>query len=142
MVACTRKVRANRRVARRRGTVLVVEDDQQLSELLVLMLESEGFDTAAAMDGQAAVKMAAELRPSLITLDLELPLMSGQGVLEELAGDEATSCIPIVVLSSDVEGLRPTHQIRQVLVKPEGVARLVDVVRESLAGPSARTRSA
>lgn len=114
-------------------TVLVVEDDRQLSELLVLMLEAEGYRATPALDGQTAVKMASELRPSLITLDLELPLMSGQSVLEELAGDDSTSSIPIVVLSSDVESLRPTHQIRQVLVKPEGVGKLVEVVRMSLA---------
>lgn len=122
--------RAGGKVAKK--TVLVVEDDQPLSELLVLLLETEGYVTVAARDGKSAVELAGQLRPSVITLDLGLPVMTGQRVLDELAAGEATQHIPVVVLSSDVDGLRPTRQVRHVLVKPLGISQLVEAVKASL----------
>ncbi len=117
-------------------TVLVVEDDDLLSELLVFLLESEGYETLPAYDGLSALRLASAVRPALITLDLELPELDGQGVLAGLAADEATSRIPVVVLSAAPRDLSPTCQVKRVLTKPHGVAELAEVVRGSLNGAS------
>jgi len=116
-----------------RHTVLVVEDDQMLNDLLVFLLETEGYLAIAAHDGQSALQLARELRPSLISLDLGLPLLTGQSVLDRLAADDATRDIPVVVFSSNVDGLCPTPQVKEVLVKPDGIQQFVDVVKVSLA---------
>jgi len=116
-----------------RHTVLVVEDDQMLNDLLVFMLETEGYSAIAVHDGQSALELARELHPSLISLDLGLPLVTGQSVLDGLAADDATRDIPVVVFSSNVDGLCTTPQVKVVLLKPEGILQFVDVVKVSLA---------
>jgi CheY-like chemotaxis protein len=108
--------------------VLVVEDDEMLGEMLVLLLETEGYTTALARDGESAVKLARQIRPALITLDLQLPLLTGHAVLEHLAAHRHTRQIPVVVFSSDVSQLTPTHQVKKVLVKPDGIMELASVV--------------
>jgi CheY-like chemotaxis protein len=110
--------------------VLVVEDDRALSELLVCLLETEGFSAVPARDGMAALRLADQLRPDLITLDLDLPALPGQLVLECLADDEATRSIPVVVFSASVDDLCPTRQVRRALSKPFGITELPGVVRE------------
>jgi DNA-binding response OmpR family regulator len=109
--------------------VLVVEDDEMVGEMLIVLLEAEGYVTALARDGETAIRLARQIRPSLITLDLQLPLMSGHGVLESLAANRRTRQIPVVVFSSDVSELTPTRQVRKVLVKPDGIMELANVVR-------------
>ena len=118
--------------------VLVVEDDEMLGDMLVMLLEAEGYATALARDGEMAVTLARRLRPALITLDLQLPLLTGHGVLRRLAASRATRRIPIVILSSDVGELIPTSQVKRVLVKPNGVTELVDTIRD-LVGEYRRT---
>jgi two-component system, OmpR family, phosphate regulon response regulator PhoB len=111
------------------AAVLVVEDDEMLGDMLVMLLEAEGYVTAIARDGETAVTMARRIKPALITLDLHLPLLTGHGVLRRLAASRLTSRIPVVVLSSDVGELIPTRQVKRVLVKPNGVTELVEAIR-------------
>ncbi len=119
------------RLPRAGGTVLVVEDDQALVEVLVMLVEQAGYATAVARDGDAAVRLAKWLRPDLITLDLELPGIPGQAVLDALNADRATREIPVVVFSANVDDLRPTRQVRLVLVKPWGVDWFVEAIQPS-----------
>lgn len=115
-------------------TILVVEDDECISEMLVLMLEEAGFSAVPALDGWAALDLVGRIQPAAITLDLELPRLPGRRVLEHLASGEATRRIPIVVLSGDVDEFSPTSQVWEVLRKPTGVQRLVEALHEALVG--------
>ncbi len=110
------------------SVVLVVEDDPMLCELLGLLLEGEGYAVAYAHDGESALRLASELQPALISLDLGLPRLDGQAVLDRLASHRSTRSIPVVVFSSDVDDLRPTKQVREVLLKPGGIQRFLGAV--------------
>lgn len=132
VTALSRDATPGSRLRRRARTILVVEDDPWLSELLVLLLEGEGHRVVAVADGGAVAEAAVTLRPDLITLDLGLPVIDGQAVLERLAAETATASIPVVVLSADVADLRPTRQVKEVLVKPRGIERLAETVRRLL----------
>ena len=79
--------------------VLVVEDDPAASELLIRLLNGAGYRTALARTGNEAVARARELQPAAITLDIMLPEIDGWEVITKLRSDEATSGIPIVVVS-------------------------------------------
>ena len=73
-------------------TILVVEDDQNISELLRLYLEKEGYTVNIADDGGKGVELYRRLKPDLVLLDLMLPVLDGWGVLrairqEAKAGD-------------------------------------------------------
>jgi signal transduction histidine kinase/DNA-binding response OmpR family regulator len=79
--------------------VLVVEDNPAAAEILGRHLESGGFAMKVAHNGSEALRMARELKPAAITLDILLPEIDGWGVLTRLKEDEATRNIPVVVVS-------------------------------------------
>lgn len=81
-------------------TVLVVEDDAKMVNLLRLYLEREGFGVVAAYDGRAALEAAARARPSLVILDLMLPHLDGIEVCRRL---RQTSDVPILMLTARVD---------------------------------------
>ena len=83
--------------------VLVVEDDVDARTLLRRALESGGFEVNEARDGHEALAALAEHGASLLVLDLEMPVMSGYELLDEMSGQPELACIPVVV----VTGTRP-----------------------------------
>ena len=83
-------------------TVLVVEDDPKIVNLLGLYLKREGFNVASAADGREALEAATRIRPSLIILDLMLPHMDGVEVCRRL---RAASDVPILMLTARVDEL-------------------------------------
>jgi PAS domain S-box-containing protein len=89
-----------RRVGEAQGrTVLVIDDDPDARDLMRRFLAREGFDTITAADGAEGLRLARQLKPSLITLDVVMPRMNGWAVLEELQADPALARIPVVMLS-------------------------------------------
>ncbi len=78
---------------------LIVEDVPQASELLRLYIESAGYRVEVARDGAEAVDMAKRLHPSVITLDLMLPVKDGWQVLKELKRHPLCRNIPIIIVS-------------------------------------------
>jgi CheY-like chemotaxis protein len=80
-------------------TILVIEDNRQISMLLELYLKHEGYKTIAAINGVEGITMAEEMKPDLITLDVMMPEMDGWQALRELKTNEATKNIPITVIS-------------------------------------------
>ncbi len=82
-----------------RPLVLVVDDNPQAAEILSRYLHAGGFRTAGARTGPEALRMAGELKPVAITLDILLPEVDGWEVLNRLKADEATQNIPVVVVS-------------------------------------------
>jgi signal transduction histidine kinase/CheY-like chemotaxis protein len=102
-----------------RPLVLVVEDDPPAAELLARQLERAGFATHVARTGAEAVAMAHDLKPAAITLDILLPDLDGWEVLTRLKRDEATSQIPVVVVSVvDNPGLGIALGALDYFVKP------------------------
>src|SRR2546427_11280082 len=79
--------------------VLIVEDDPPASELLARQLQRAGFRTAIVRNGKDVVSKARQLKPAAITLDILLPGLDGWEVRARLKHDEATSSIPVIVIS-------------------------------------------
>jgi len=80
--------------------VLVVDDEPDIVALVAYHLAKSGFRVATASNGFDAIDQAGRERPSLIVLDLMLPGMSGFDTLAELRKDEATSRIPVLMLTA------------------------------------------
>lgn len=81
-------------------TILVVEDDKFLRDLLVEKLNKEGYSINQAIDGNEALKKLQEEKPSLVLLDLILPGIDGFEILKRIKDDQALSKIPVIVLSN------------------------------------------
>jgi len=81
-------------------TILIIEDDKFLRELITQKLIKEGYETSEAIDGEEGIKKIKEEKPGLILLDLILPGIDGFEVLSQAKGDPAVSSIPIIILSN------------------------------------------
>lgn len=102
-----------------KAMALVVDDDAAAAELLTHHLQEGGYDVARAANGEDALVLARELKPSIITLDVELPSKSGWEVLQALKADEATRSIPVVVVSVTKERTRALELgAAEFVVKP------------------------
>lgn len=84
-------------------TVLIVDDEQDVVDLLVYNLQKAGYKTATARDGVTALQKARDGFPSLIILDLMLPQVEGTEVCKQLRADPKTASIPILMLTAKAE---------------------------------------
>jgi two-component system, OmpR family, phosphate regulon response regulator PhoB len=83
-----------------RWTVLIVEDEPPLRELVRVSLGDDDHDFAEAGDGVSAAQLARQLLPDLVVLDLMLPLRSGLEVLEEIRSDARLAHTRVVVITA------------------------------------------
>ncbi|MXW03834.1 MAG: response regulator [Gemmatimonadetes bacterium] len=86
-----------------RQTILVVDDEPDIVEIIQYNLEKSGFDVIVAADGSAALEKARDEAPDLIVLDLMLPGLEGTDVCRILKQDERTRFIPILMLTAKSE---------------------------------------
>ena len=82
-----------------RKSVLIVDDDPDIRDVLADTLESKGFDVVTAANGADALTVLCDtgVRPSVILLDLMMPVMDGYGFLERWRRDPALASIPIAI---------------------------------------------
>ena len=80
-------------------TILVIDDDPVVRDLLRRYLGRNGYRVLVAVNGEEGVRLAGETRPDLITLDVLMPELDGWAVLTELKGDPAVADIPVIVVS-------------------------------------------
>ena len=81
------------------GTVLVIDDEEAVRDLMQRFLGREGFRVVSAGGGEEALRLARELRPDAITLDVMMPGMDGWAVLSALKADPDVAEIPVIMLT-------------------------------------------
>ena len=114
-------------------TILVVEDDQNISELLRLYLEKEGYTVNIADDGGKGVELYRRLKPDLVLLDLMLPVLDGWGVLRAIRQDGKT---PVIMLTAKGETIDKVAGLKQgaddYITKPFAIEELLARIRVAL----------
>ena len=116
--------------------ILVVEDDRNISDLIRMYLEKEGFEVTAAFDGGTAVEKFKEIQPDLVLLDIMLPVMDGWGVCQKIREMSKT---PIIMLTAKSEVFDKVTGLEMgaddYIVKPfemkELIARINAVLRRT-----------
>ncbi len=93
------KTEQSRIKASKRQTVLIIDDDEVLSDVLSRRLQQQGFNAITADSGQCGLARARADQPSLIVLDLRLPDADGITICEQLADDLDTCSIPVIILT-------------------------------------------
>ena len=81
-------------------TILIIEDDRFLRELITRKLTQEDFNVSEAVDGEEGIKKLKKEKPDLVLLDLILPGIDGFEVLSQAKKDPEISSIPIIILSN------------------------------------------
>ena len=122
---------------------LVIEDDKNIAELLRLYLEKDGFEVSIASDGGQGLRLAGEVEPDVILLDIMLPVMDGWQVCKEI---RRNSQVPIIMLTAKGETFDKVSGLEMgaddYVTKPfevkELIARIHAVMRraDGAAGPS------
>lgn len=128
-------------------TILVVDDDKDILDLLKYNLRKEGFAVLTAGDGESALEQAARM-PDLVILDVMMPGMNGWEVVKRLKGNPKTSPVPIVFLTAkgsetdEVLGLElgADDYIVKPISIPKLLARVRSVFRKKEPGHSLRER--
>lgn len=117
-------------------SVLIVEDDFDNTTLVRLLLERENYDVLTAKNGEKGVAITQKERPDLIVLDLDMPVMDGWRMIDELKEQKNTRDIPIVVVTAH---LLPDERFKAFDVgcngyisKPFQVSDLVEEIKRWL----------
>jgi CheY-like chemotaxis protein len=113
------------------ASILVVEDHADLRDLLALLLESEGFIVQTAANGAEALKSLDSARPSLILLDLMMPVMTGDEFRERQLADPRYRDVPVICMTAAHDGRARAERIHadEYFQKPLDFDQLLTVVR-------------
>jgi len=111
------------------AVVLVIDDDPAVRALMRRFLTKDGFRVAEAADGRDGLRLASEIRPDAITLDVLMPGMDGWAVLSALKNDPALADVPVVMLSIvDEKNMGFALGASEYLTKPIDRERLAAVL--------------
>ena len=117
-------------------TILIVEDDPNISELVQMYLEKEGYNTRIASDGGQGLDLFRQLRPDLVLLDIMLPVMDGWSVLRTIRQDSKT---PVIMLTAKGETNDKVQGLKQgaddYLTKPFELPELLARIQVQLRKP-------
>ncbi|MBI3065450.1 MAG: response regulator [Deltaproteobacteria bacterium] len=113
-----------------RPTILVVDDDQTVREVMERYLAREGFSVVTASGGQEGLRLARELHPAAITLDVIMPDLDGWTVLAAIKGDPELADIPVILMTIvDEKNRGYSLGATDYIVKPVDRQRLSGVLR-------------
>lgn len=123
-----------------RETILIVEDEQSLVDVLTYNLTREGYEVEVALDGRDGLQRARSLLPDLVVLDLMLPLIDGLEVCRRLRADTTTQHIRILILTAradEIDEIVGFHMgADDYVVKPFKLKPLIQRIKALLRRPS------
>jgi len=116
------------------ASILVVEDEEPIREVIRDVLEDRGFDVVTCANGAEALRAFDTMRPDVVVLDLLMPVMHGWDFMESYVERTGGEAIPIVVVSVNPALPRSFNRfgVRQVVSKPFDVDALIQAVDEAL----------
>ena len=121
--------------------VLLIEDDPWVQSVLAELLSDEGYAVSRALTSREGLRIAEQLKPALIVLDLRMPDTPGVDLLRELKRRAATRDIPVLVLSGHPELLEDCRDCADGLHrKPFDVTELIEHVQQLVRPISATLR--
>jgi len=116
--------------------ILIVEDNEKNMKLVRDVLQAKGYATVEAVTGEDGVRLAAERKPDLILMDIQLPGISGIEALRRLRANAETAAIPAVAVTASVMQ-QDRNQITEAgfdgyIVKPINLREFLETVRSML----------
>lgn len=114
-------------------TVVVVDDDPDVSEILASVLEAEGYRALLAPDGQSGLALIREERPDLVLTDVMMPVLDGMEMARIIHHDPALRHIPVVLMSAGVKReADKTEVYDSYLKKPFTLRDVLRIVEEHI----------
>jgi DNA-binding response OmpR family regulator len=122
---------------RQNRTVVIVEDEQEMIDLIQLILSRRGFDVIGANGGIKGLEAIREHKPDLVLLDLMMPEMDGWQVYQQLKADEDTANIPVIVVTAKAQNIDKVlglhiAKVDDYIPKPFSLEELVERIEAVL----------
>lgn len=116
--------------------ILIIEDDEKNRKLLRIVLQNAGYETIEAEDGEQGIKLAKENIPSLILMDIQMPVMDGVAAAKILKSEQSTAKIPVIALTSYAMREDKERFLKEgfdgYISKPIEVKEFLDIVKSIL----------
>ena len=122
-------------------TILVVDDEKKIRELLDLRLSAEGYTVIQAENGEEGVLQARKHHPDLILMDVMMPRMDGAEAVKEIQDDPSTKNIPVIFLTSMITkeeeseqafGIQLDAKNHKFIAKPFDTASLLAEIQKAM----------
>src|SRR5262245_1505517 len=121
-------------------SVLVVEDDREMAEVIGEVIEGQGYRAISVGNGREALAVLEEERPSLMLIDLFMPVMTGGELLKVVKNDPQLAAIPRVIMTAANDQMIGVREDVPVLYKPVDFDALTRLLQQ-YCEPPARARS-
>ena len=117
-------------------TILLIEDEENLVELLKFRLEANGYSVETASDGEDGLKKINKLKPDLVILDVMMPKMHGYDVCRLSKENAQTKTIPVIILTAHIQA-KDTEKAKECradafVAKPFEPVELLEKIRKLL----------
>ncbi len=112
--------------------IMVVDDEPAIRELIVAVLEDEGYEAIGAGSGTRALELMPHERPDLVLMDIMMPEMDGREALRRMRQQPDLACIPVVMMSAAFAPDRVGHRISAFLSKPFDLDHLLATIEQVL----------
>lgn len=116
--------------------ILIVDDDIDLSKMLKMRLEAEGYEFMGAQDGEEMLKVLSIKKPDLIVLDIMLPKIDGYSALREVRKNDELKDVPVIIVSGKekekVGDLFTFEEIAFFVEKPFDIEDLLQKIKKAL----------
>lgn len=114
-------------------TVVCIEDEPEMIELVKLILSRQGFNVLGAGSGREGLALVAEAHPDLVLLDLMMPDMDGWEVYQQMRADERTKHTPVIVVTAKAQSIDKVlglhiAKVNDYITKPFGPSELLSSV--------------
>ena len=126
-------------------TVIYIEDDLEMIDLVVMILQRRGFVVKGAHGGRQGLDMVLAEPPDLILLDLMMPDIEGWEVFQQIKANEATSNIPVIVITAraqPIDRVLGIHvaKVEEYICKPFRPQELLDSIDRVMSGNNTETQ--
>ncbi len=124
-------------MAEEKRTVVCVEDEPEMIDLVKLILGRKGFDLVGAVGGREGIEAVRRLKPDLVLLDLMMPDMDGWEVYQQMKADDALKDIPVIVVTAKAQSIDKVlglhiAKVDDYVTKPFGPQELLQSVNKVL----------
>jgi CheY-like chemotaxis protein len=117
------------------NTILVIEDDKDIRDMLALSLEVEGYQVTRAANGKEGLEVLRTApNPFLILLDLMMPVMNGWEFLQAMRKDDALAGIPVVLVSAFSDQIQ-NEDVQGIISKPIELDVLLKIIEKYCDAP-------
>jgi two-component system response regulator VicR len=124
-------------MAEEKKTVVCIEDESEMIDLVKLILGRKGFDLIGAMGGREGLESVRRVKPDLVLLDLMMPDMDGWEVYQQMKADEELMNIPVIVVTAKAQSIDKVlglhiAKVDDYITKPFGPQELLQSVERVL----------